>query len=198
MNKRDFIKIINEEVSDFDFLGNDERLKYEEVTNLLRNEEFQKQFICDSLLKNNKIKIGIYDSKLTGNWEDTSENSKFNLDYYLNIEYKYDQNVDAVKFQLIFDGENISMSKGGGFYPGNRETAPESTEFIDGINWHDINVMLSTTDGDEIKFTTFEKAPPKIQVLFIRQYVESFIGDQSNLDVRTPEGNDNVKNTPYC
>ncbi len=198
MDKKDFIRIINEEVSDFDFLGNEERLKYEEVTNLLRNEDFQKQFICDSLLKNNKIRTSIYDSRLTGNWEDTSEDVKFNLDYYLNIEYKYDQNADAVKFQVIFDGESIPMSKGGRFYPGNREIAPESTEFIDGIDWHDINVTLWTVDGDEIKFTAFEKAPPKIQVLFIRQYVESFIGNQSNLDVRTPEAKDNVRNTPYC
>jgi hypothetical protein len=198
MDKKDFIRIINEEVANFDFLGNDERSKYEEVANLLKNEDFQKQFICDSLLKNNKIKIGIYDSNFTGNLEDVSDDARFNLEYSLNVEYKYDQNVDAVKFQLIFDGDNVSLSKGGKFYPGNYQTAPESTEFINGIEWQGINVTLWTTDGDGIKFTAFEKAPPKIQVLFVRQYVESFIGNQSNLDVRTPEGKDNARNTSYC
>jgi hypothetical protein len=45
-------RIINEEISEFDFLGNEQYLKEQEVVDLLKNEDFQKQFICDSLLSN--------------------------------------------------------------------------------------------------------------------------------------------------
>ena len=51
MKNKQLIKIINEEISGFDFLGNEEYLKEEEDINILKNEDFQKQFICDLLLK---------------------------------------------------------------------------------------------------------------------------------------------------
>lgn len=199
MNKKDIIRIINEEVSNFDFLGNDEYSKEEEVRNLLGNEDFQKQFICDSLLMNNKVRVKIQDSRLWGNWEDNTDNTEMSIEYYLNVDYAYDQSKDSAKFQLYFDGERVSMNKSGEARPGRYpDIAPESDEMISEIDWHGVNVTLWTMDGDEIKFLAFEKAPPKIQVLFIRQYIESFIGSQTNLDVQTPERKDNIRNVPYC
>src|ERR1035437_5253077 len=65
MVEKDIIKIINEEASNFDFLGNDDNMKEQEIIDLLQNEEFQKQFICDSLLeRKNKIKICFLSQKL--------------------------------------------------------------------------------------------------------------------------------------
>ena len=56
--KNDFVEIINEEIKNFDFLGNDEFLKEQEVTDLLINEDLQKQFICDSLLgRKDKVRV---------------------------------------------------------------------------------------------------------------------------------------------
>ena len=55
---KNIINIITEEVKQFDFLGNDERLKEQENNELLMNEELQKQFICDALLgRTDKVKI---------------------------------------------------------------------------------------------------------------------------------------------
>ena len=71
MIDKNIIRIINEEASNFDFLGNEDYLKEREILDLLQNEEFQKQFICDSLLeRKNKIKTDVFESKLGGDWED--------------------------------------------------------------------------------------------------------------------------------
>ena len=64
MKKRDFIRIINEEISEFDFLGNEQYLKEQEIVDLLKNEDFQKQFICDSLLSINDYKKTARNTKI--------------------------------------------------------------------------------------------------------------------------------------
>ncbi|MFA5207260.1 MAG: hypothetical protein WC428_01020 [Candidatus Paceibacterota bacterium] len=202
MFDKNLIKIINEEVSGFDFLGNEEQLKEQEIIDLLQNEDFQKQFICDSLLEQkNKIKIDVFDSKIGGDWEKDSEDAKkLTLEYFLKIEYKYDQKKEPVVFDLSFYSNNISISKSDNYDPGDwgRYVAPSGNAWFDGFNWNDINVDLNTSDGDEVKFVAFEKAPPRIKVLFIRQYVEGYIGNYTSMDISTPEIKDKIQNVPYC
>lgn len=205
MNKTDFIKIINEEIKDFDFLSNDQDEKEREVTDFLRNEDFQKQFICDSLLKKDTVKIEIYDSSITGNWEnDPGDVSKLSLEYFLRIEYKYDQTKEPIKFGLDFHGDNISIGKDGwydaGSWGGTMADAiePSGDAWFDSFEWGDILVSLATEDGDDIEFTVFDKAPPKIQTLFVRHFCESYIENYTNLEIRTPEMRDKIQNTPYC
>ena len=67
MINNDIIRIITEEISEFDFLGNDKYQKENESIDLLKNEEFQKRFICDALLSKNNIGINIYDSRISFN-----------------------------------------------------------------------------------------------------------------------------------
>jgi len=205
MKKIEFIKIINEEISDFDFLGKDEQAKEDEIINLLRNEDFQKQFICDSLINREKVKIDVYDSSLGGDWEEEPEDAReINLEYFLNIEYKYDQSKEPVEFQLNFSSDRIDISKGGWYDPGRwGGTMPDSIEpsgesWFDGFDWGDIEVKMNTVEDIEIEFVAFEKAPPKIQNIFIREYVYDFISDYTNLEIRTPEMKDKIQNVPYC
>lgn len=198
INKK-FIKIINEEVSKFDFLGNEEYLKEQEVVNVLLNEEFQKQFICDSLLNKNKIKTNVLESRINGNWEnDNDDASKLILEYFLKIEYKYDQEKEPINFDLNFYGDNISISKVDDYDKGSYDVAPSGKAWFNNFNWNDIDVDLNTTEGDEIKFLAFERAPQKIKMLFVREYVESYVINYTGLDIETPETNVDIKNTPYC
>ena len=113
MIDKNIIRIINEEASNFDFLGNEDYLKEREVIDLLQNEDFQKQFICDSLLeRKNKIKTDVFESKLGGDLEDDSQDARtLTLDYFLKIEYKYDQEKEPVKFELSFYSDSIAISK---------------------------------------------------------------------------------------
>jgi len=201
MISKNFIKIINEEVGNFDFLRNESYLKEQEIIDLLQNEDFQKQFICDSLLeRKNKIKTEVFDSRIDGDWEEDNfeDVNKLTLDYFLKVKYKYDQTKDPIEFELSFYSDNISISKTGWYDKGSYDVAPSGDAWFDSFNWNDINVDLNTTEGDEIDFLAFKHAPPKIQTLFIRQFVEDYIGNYTGMDIKTPEMKDKVQNIPYC
>lgn len=205
MVNKDVIKVINEVISEFDFLGNEEYSKGQENVDLLKNEDFQKQFICDSLLNKNKIKTNVFESNIGGNWENNSEDaSRLTLEYFLNVEYKYDQNKEALKFDLNFNSEGISIGKRDDYDNGrlggttDSDVAPSGDAWFNEFNWNDIYVTLNTTEGDDIDFLAFKKAPPKIKMLFIREYTESYIGTYTSMDIKTPESNINARNTQYC
>jgi len=207
MNKRDFLNIINEELKNFDFLGNDEFLKEQEVIDLLQNEDLQKQFICDALLgKKDKVKIAkISDSYISGNWDEFNKEDadRITLVYYLTIEYRYDLEKEPIQFELNFDADRIDIRVGGWYDPGRwggtmaDAIEPSGESWYDVFDWGDIQVSLYTMDGDDVTFTAFENAPPKIQTLFIREFTQNFIENET-LELRTDELKDNIQNTPYC
>ena len=198
----EIINIIKEELSSFDFLGNDEFLKEQETTDLLLNEELQKQFICDSLLnRNDKIKIiEITESTITGNWDEstTEEANRLSLDYSLDMQYTYDSSKEPIIFKLTFSSDKIEISVDGFSDSGDGwTTPPEGNSWYDGFDWNDIDVVLNVMEGEEVRFVAFEKAPLKIQMLFTREYTQNFI-EKETLEFRTPEMRDNIKDTPYC
>ena len=207
MNKKDFVKIIKEELQNFDFLGNDEFLKEQEVIDLLQNEDLQKQFICDALLqRNDKVKIAkISDSYITGNWDEFNKEDadRVSLEYSLDMEYIYDIEKEPLKFNLHFVADKIDISVGGWYDPGryggttDTDYEAEGESWFDGFDWGDIDVVLYTMDGDDVPFTAFDNAPPKIQTLFIREFTQNFIENET-LELRTDELKDNIQNTPYC
>jgi hypothetical protein len=206
MVDKNLIKIINEQLNEFDFLGNGQYLKEQEVIDLLGNEEFQKQFICDSLLeRNNKIKIDVTDARLGGDWQNEPEDvSKLTLEYFMKVEYKYDQTKEPVKFDLSFYSDYITVSTDDNYDAGrsggttDSDVAPSGSAWFNRFNWGDINVELNTTEGDEIEFLAYMHAPPKIQVLFIRNYLEEYIKKYTNMGIDTPEMNDTPQSVPYC
>jgi len=75
---------------------------------------------------------------------------------------------------------------------------PSGESWFDGFDWGDISVNLSSDNDEEIEFVAFDKAPPKIQTLFIRHFCEAYIENYTNLEIRTPEMRDKIQNTPYC
>jgi len=203
MPKQDLIKIINEELSNFDFLGNEEFLKEQENIDLLKNEDLQKQFICDSLLnKKTKIKvIEITDSRISGNWDEihSEDADSLTIEYFLNIEYKYDLEQEPIMFGLNFYSDDVRINVYGTHDAGSwaNYIEPSGESWFDGFAWDDIAVTLTTPDGDEIKFVAFEKAPPRIKNLFIREYTEDFITSET-LEIRTGEMKDKIQNVSYC
>lgn len=201
MENIDFVKIIKEEISNFDFLGNDEYLKEQEVSDLLKNEDLQKQFICDSLLdKTNKVNIKrIVDSQITGNWDEINREdaNRISLSYSIDIEYKYDVQQEPINFNLYFSAEKIDIGINGWSNAGSYEDEPSSDSWYDVFDWNDISVSLYTPEGDDVDFITFANSPPRIQVLFMRHYLENFI-ESETFELRTSDMKDNIQNTPYC
>lgn len=181
---KNLINIIKEEISNFDFLGNDERSEHEETITILNNDDFQKQFICDSLInRNNNIKQSVKDSMLGGDWNDIDDIDKVSLDYSLNIEYKYDQAKEPVKFILSFFGDNISVKGKESGPRGDYFNEPQQEKRIEYFNWDDVNVQLETFHGDDVKFNVLYDAPYKIQTLFIQEYLYSFLTQATGMDV---------------
>ena len=198
MIKKDFIKIINEEISNFDFLGNEQYLKEEENFELLKNADFQKQFICDSLINNNKIKQHITDARIGGDWAEGNDASKLTIEYFVDIEYLYDPSKEPAKFTITFDSENVGIGIYASHDPGSYGNFIEPSDVAEytNIEWRDIDVSMSTSNGDEIDFIAFKKAPPKIQTLFIREFTETFIHNET-ADTESLK-TDNIKSIPYC
>ncbi len=154
------IKLINEELSEFDFLGNDAEQKIQDINKQLRNPDLQKQFIIDSLTnKETKIKIDkIVESRINGDWEfDDNKSAYINLEYVIGIIYKYDSNKEAINFNLSFVCENISKDN------------------ENNLNWNDVEVSLETESGDKIEFIELDKTPINIQKLFIREYIGDYV-----------------------
>ena len=211
MDDKKLIKIINEELSEFDFLGNDARQEEDDVVAILSNEDLQKQFICDTLVrKEQKIKeLGAADAWIGGDWEmgysELDEASQLKIEYDLKVEYLYDQAKEPIEFNLEFKSDSITISLGGHYDPGNwGGTMPDSIEpsgeaWFDSINWLDIDVNIFTIDnGDKIEFTAFKKAPWQIKYLFIKEYLEQFIVDYTKLEIRTNYKNIDIHSVPYC
>jgi hypothetical protein len=201
MINKEIIKIIKEEIEAYDYLNNDQYSKEQENINLLKNPEFQKEFICDSLLNNNtKIKIkNVASAEIGGDWQNEPKDANvLTLEYYLTVLYKYDPLKEPVELSLQFDGKNIGIGKMDDFTAGDNYTAPAGESWFNQFNWSDINVNLTTADGQDIDFIAFNKAPIRIQNLFIREYVADFVQDKTNTDIRTKEMNDKPQNINYC
>ena len=196
MKKIDFRKIINEEISEFNFLGVDDMLKEQEEIELLQNEEFQKQFIIDSIT-NLRDKIKIIETE-TANIQEPdydihgygSGDDKAFFEYYIKIEYTY--NEKPIEFALDFNGE-VSLSWGSSYDSGRLGGTPESDIepsgglWINYFEWNDIKPILKTISGDDIEFSAFENAGEKTQELFIRAYVEDIIIRQMDADLQVDE-----------
>ena len=191
MKKKEIILLINEEISGFDFLNNEAYLKEQENVDLIQNEDFQKQFLIDSILKREKIKLNVTDARVTGDWENR-DSGRFGIEYYAEVSYTYDATKDPTTFILSFDGTDVPFSTKGTEDQGDSLTAPYGETWFDYIDWTAIVVGLSTFDGDDIRFTAYEKAPDKIKNIFVREYLEGFISDQTNQEVKQEKDNVNV------
>lgn len=165
---KNIIKTINEEISNFDFLGNDMHEMLMENIQLMENEDFQKQFIVDFLMGKSD-KYNIVDSievRLTGDWETTEYDveNRLGVECNANMEYTYDANKEPINFSLAFHSDDVSSSEGG-------------------VNWGDVNVSLYTMEGDEIKFTALEKAPDKIREIFIREFISDVFDEENEMSL---------------
>lgn len=185
MRKKDFIRIINEEINDFDFLSNELYLKEQENIEILKNPEFQKQFIVDSITKmRDKIKFDDFSAHISNDPDLYSDqhHDDMNLEVDVELQYLYGTAKEPIKFSLFFAGDKIGYHTGYEYERGDYWTPSSGEAWYNSISWSDIDVNLYTPEGDEIKFIAFEKAPDNIQELFIRSYVEDAIKNKTDIE----------------
>lgn len=133
MKKKDLYRLINEEISEFDFLGMDNVKNEDELNNHLKSKEFQtnliKDMVTDLFNKDKFTKLSAtYQNKDTDMYND---NEKIELE--IDLTYKFNEN----NFDLII--------------------------FIDGdidddiMKYKDFNIKLFSKAGDKINIDWVEK-----------------------------------------
>jgi len=187
MKKKDFIRIINEEIGEFDFLNNEKYLKEQEIIKILENPEFQKQFIIDSITKmRDKIKFDDFTAQIYNDPEiQDQQHNDLNIEVNTDVVYNYNDNKEPIKFSLNFMGENVNYRTGYEHSQGDYHTPSATDVWYENINWFEIEPTLYTMEGDEIKFDAYKKAPNNIKELFIRSYIQDTIENESDInDIR--------------
>lgn len=172
MDNKNIINIINEELSNFDFLNNDKEISLQDDVNLLQNVDFQKQLIIDSVWKfKEKFKIIEQEPlKIGGNSDDSVY---ITLDYYIKFEYKYDSMKEPIEIGLDFgnNGEdNIIVNKIGQSYDNSTNSNIGGYD----ISWENVTVKLLTSNNDIIEFKAYENEK---DLRLKEKFFDTFIGD---------------------
>ena len=184
MKRKDFIRIINEEVGEFDFLNNEKYQQEQEILKLLENPQFQKQFIIDSITKmRDKISFDDFFARIYNDpdFQDQFHND-INLEVNAEIGYIYDPSKDPIKMTLTFNGTNIHYETDSEESSGDQHTPSYSDTSYKTIAWDEIDVNLYSIEGDEIEFVALKKAPNNIKELFIRSYIEDVIKEETDIN----------------
>ena len=183
MRKKDIYRIINEEIAKFDFLNNEALMKETENIDLLKERNFQRSLIVDSITNmREKIKL-VNPSEAYISEPDIDERTD-RIDFQCSFELSYLYNNNPVLVTLDFLNDNLGISINGYSDPGDGYLQPPDGEiWIDGVDWNSIKVHLYTPDADEIPFTELENASVKTRELFIRAYCEDIIENETNMAV---------------
>ena len=174
---KQIIKTINEAISEFDYLNNDKQVIEDEKAQLLGSEDFQKQFIIDSISNRNKIKENVIDSNIEETDNDNSS-CHFDIEYISDILYSYDTTKEPISFQLYMNGIKVpcimdnNISRGGDY-----DTPDDVSSLISHVEWSDIHVTLYTNEGEEVEFNALSKASAKIKGIFAKQYLYDMVAD---------------------
>jgi len=152
MDQKDIIRIINEEIQEFDFLGTDEAQNEQDYSNYLSDRNFQTQFVYDVINSfNDKTKFKDEDVTYKRTSEDDIlDKETLNIDYGVDITYIYDGK--DIRLSLNFDGDSISHDLQHYDQPATYETPPEGDIWYNSIDWSDIDLNIFDDDGNEVNF----------------------------------------------
>ncbi len=149
---RNLIDLIKEEVSNFDYLNNDKRVKENENISILNKDEFQKKFILDVI--DGKVNPYINNKEINSMFRKYGDIKDEYIDLDITVNFKYESKL----FDIEFSGDKVNISDG----------ELNTEEDINNINWLQINLILKADNGDTINFKIFNEAPDKIKILFIK------------------------------
>lgn len=183
--KKNILRIIKEEVDNFNFLNGDDYQAHNEYLSLLKNTDFQKFFIESVFRKSTDIeKNDEYLTDVTGNWNDSAnETGTINFEYETDVTYKQSQNTEPVEFQILINAKDVSTYVNVDHDGGDRMTAPYTEGWFSSVEWGDMDVMLFSSDGDEIEFNEYDKLTDMDQEKFIRFFIEDFFMKNTSMGI---------------
>lgn len=161
------ISLITEEINNFDFLNNDKRIKENNDINILKTDEFQKQFIIDSIENNDKIKKTAIDTDVNNLFRKYGDIKNNYIDIHIEIgyEYNYDSSKEPALFNINFNGNRVRILDG----------ELNNEEDINNIDWNQISASISSKNGDKIEFRMFRMANDRIKELFLKKNIRELL-----------------------
>ena len=153
MDTKNLIKIINEEIDRFDYLGMDIKEESDAKKSLINSKEFKIEFVNDILENNtNNIKF----AEVVGSKKDNNNpNDIFNIgksDLYYEIHMYYEYKSKEYELTLLLEGKNIKS---------------EPT-----IEWLDIDVTLVLDENGEEIDIDWLKTDEDLYKEFIKSLIE--------------------------
>ena len=150
------IDLIKEEVSNFDYLNNDKRVKEKDDISIIYKDEFQKKFILDVI--DGKVEAYVDNKDLNSMFRKYGDIQDNFVDLDTTLNFKYESN----NFDIEFSGDRIDILDG----------ELNNEEDINNIKWLQISLILKANNGDAVNFQMYEKAPDKIKELFIKSCIK--------------------------
>lgn len=148
MGKKNIIRVINEEISQFDYLNIDDLENSDNRIDILKSKDFQSKLVYD-VIKQNKVTIRDWDEQYSQ--VDPIEDNGMNEDtikyLYKFYKFKYHYNEHIFNLNLEIIGENLPVTTTGSYSPAT-QLQPEEHPEAENVDYSDIQITFS--DDDEI------------------------------------------------
>lgn len=162
-------KLINEEISKFNFLGVDDRNDNIEINSMLEDSTFQKKLILDYIDNSNKLSFEeVCQNSIKIEKEDENR-ILFDISYIECYSYDYDSKKKPISIEFGLFGNDIVLSK------------IDDDNFK--IDWSKLEVSLSVKHGDEIDFIEYNEAPQKIKNIVAKKLGYDIISETLNINL---------------
>ena len=164
---RSLLELIKEEVSGFDYLNNDKTNKEKESTEILNDNDFQLNFINDSINNSPEIARYVTNDDLNTFFRKYGEIKDEYIDAEITIGYKYGYSSDnePADFKIEFIADKVNILDG----------ELNSEEDIENINWLQFNVILKAKNNIVINFNTFNSISDEKKIQFIKTNIKDIL-----------------------
>lgn len=170
MDKKKLIKIINEEISEFDFLGMKDIKEEENFASLVNSKDFQVNLMNDLATKNYNNNISDFDINTTySNVDDLSLDDDI-ITFEYGADFIYNFNNNNISLYLSIDGD-VPFDISGEYRTATHLEPPEKPR-IEKADYKYSTINLFTKDGENIDISWVNQNNQLKQKI-----IENLIGD---------------------
>ena len=173
MYKKNLIKIINEEISEFDFLGMKEIKEEENFASMVNSRDFQVSLMNDLATKNYNNNITDFDINTTySNIDDLNDFDDI-ITFEYGADFVYNFNENKISLYLSIDGD-VPFDISGEYRSATYLSPPEKPR-IEKADYKYATINLYTKDGEQIDISWVNKNNQLKQKI-----IENLIGEFPN------------------
>ena len=170
---KNIIKLITEEIEEFDFLDTEKEQQNSKFNNILNSKSFTNRFINDVAFNfEDKIKFDKSNelSAVVNDEEIINGNESLDIDY--DVDIKYLMNGKYLPLAIGIEGQGVPYELGSSYEQGDHMHPSYSNVWFENINWDEIKVKLYDKDGTLINEELLEGVDLNTKERFIRNFIE--------------------------